>query len=45
MHFTLLFPASVGVAIVVVIMTGVRRASGECEHLVLQVSDGGQKVF
>ena len=32
-----------GVAIVVV-WARVRRASGECAHLVLQASDGGQKV-
>ena len=36
--------ASAGVAIVVIVAAGARRASGECAHLVLQVSDGGQKV-
>ena len=45
-HFALqLFgTASAGVAIVVVVADGARRASGEFAHLVLQVSDGGQKV-
>ena len=43
-HFMLLFPASAGVAIVVVVADRARRASGECAHLVLQGSDGGEKV-
>ena len=35
---------SSGSAIVVVVADRARRASGECAHLVLLVSDGGQKV-
>ena len=34
---------SSGSAIVVVVADRARRASGECAHLVLKVSDGGQK--
>ena len=40
-HFALQLSSS---AIVVVVAAGARRASGEFAHLVLQVSDGVQKV-
>ena len=43
-HLTLLFPASDGVAVFVVVAAGERRESGEYAQLVLQGSDGGQKA-